>query len=83
MNTYTAACEWFSYGHQHFNVIHWGFQEQRQHLASAFKGLTQQETLMAIVAKTPKVLLLSVKYGKTRVFHQQSCVASSWLQDYS
>lgn len=48
-----------------FNVFHWVFQEQRQHLASAFKGLTRQETLMGIVAKTPKVLLLSVKHGKS------------------
>lgn len=55
-----TACEHFN----HFLMCFYA-QEQKQLQASAFNGLTRQETHMATAAKTPKGLLPSVKHGKT------------------
>lgn len=47
------------------NVFHCVLQEPSLLRASALKGSTQQETLMATVARTLKAPLPNVKHGKT------------------
>jgi len=53
-----------------FDVIQCVLQEQSQPRASAFKESTQQETLTATAARTPKAPLPNVKHGKIWRYHR-------------
>lgn len=70
-----ALCEFSNNGHhQLFNVFGCVSQGPSQLQASASKGWTQQETLMATVARTPRAPLPNAQQSKTRCCHR-----NQWL----